>query len=197
MLGRGDLRAYGNGASTLSNVFIHPTGCLSRRARLRYLGTGREDGRLIGFELNVNQIYLLVFTDLHVDVYRDDVKVTDFVTPWSLFQLHSINWTQSADTLLVVHPEVAPKKITRTSDTDWTLSDWSFHELDDRIHQPTHKFVDDDVTLTPSATTGAITLSASADVFDAAHIGGRMRIADKEVEITSVSSPTNAGATVK
>jgi len=197
LLGRGDLRAYGNGASTLSNVFVHPTGGLSRRAGLRYLDTGRGDGRLIGFEFNANQIYLLVFTDLHVDVYRDDVKVADFVTPWSLAQVNNINWTQSADTLLVVHPDVAPKKITRTSDSSWTLTDWAFHELDDRIYQPTHKFADDDVTLTPSATTGTITLTASADVFDATHVGARFRIADKEVEISSFTSATLAGATVK
>ncbi len=197
LLGRGDLRAYDNGASTLANVFIHPTGGLSRRAGLRFLDVARGDGRLIGFEFNANQIYLLVFSDLHVDVYRDNVKVADFVSPWSLAQVAGINWTQSADTLLVVHPDVAPKKITRTSDAAWTVTDWIFHSTDVRIHQPHHKFNDDDITLTPSATSGAITLSASADVFDASHVGGRFRIVDKEIEITSVTSASVAAATVK
>ncbi|NQU58991.1 MAG: hypothetical protein HQ513_17305 [Rhodospirillales bacterium] len=197
LLGRGDLRAYENGASTLTNVFIHPTGGLSRRAGLRFLDMARGDGRLVGFEFNANQIYLLIFSDLHVDVYRDDVKVADFVSPWSLAQVAGINWTQSADTLLVVHPDVAPKKITRTSDAAWTVTDWTFHATDVRIHQPHHKFSDDDVTLTPSATSGAITLTASADVFDATHVGGRFRIVDKEIEITSVTSATVAAATVK
>ena len=59
LLGRGDLRAYENGASTLTNVFIHPTGGLSRRAGLRFLDQARGDGRLIGFEFNASQIYLL------------------------------------------------------------------------------------------------------------------------------------------
>jgi len=197
LLGRGDLRAYDNGASTLTNVFIHPTGGLSRRAGLRFLDLARGDGRLVSFEFNANQIYLLAFSDLHVDVYRNDVKVADFVTPWTLAQLAGINWTQSADTLLVVHPDVAPKKITRTSDSAWTVADWTFHATDVRIHQPHHKFSDVDVTLTPSATTGAITLTASASVFDASHVGGRLRIVDKEIEITSVTSATVAGATVK
>ena len=197
LLGRSDLRAYGNGASTLTNVFIHPTGGLSRRAGLRYLDTARGDGRLIGFEFNVNQIYLLVFTDQHVDVYRDDAKVADFATPWTLAQVGGINWTQSADTLLVVHPDVAPKKITRTSDANWSVTDWSFHDEDDRIHQPHHKFADDDVTLTPSATSGTITLGASAGVFDVGHVGCRFRIATREVEITSYTSATVVGALVK
>ena len=197
LLGRGDLRAYANGASTLTNVFIHPTGGLSRRAGLRYLDTARGDGRLVGFEFNANQIYLLVFTDSHVDVYRDDAKVADFATPWTLAQVDGINWTQSADTLLVVHPDVPPKKITRTSDASWTVTDWSFHDSDDRIHQPHHKFSDDEVTLTPSGTSGTITLTASADVFDVSHVGCRFRIASKEVEITSYTSATVAGASVK
>lgn len=197
LLGRSDLRAYDNGASTLTNVFIHPTGGLSRRSGLRYLDTARGDGRLIGFEFNANQLYLLAFSDLHVDVYRNDVKVADFATPWSLAQVANINWTQSADTLLVVHPDVNPQKITRTSDSAWSITDWAFHTPGARIFQPHHKFADDDVTLTPSATTGAITLSASANVFDAAHVGTRFRLVDKEVEITSVSSATLAGATVK
>ena len=32
LLGRGDLKAFDNGARTLTNVFIDPTGGLSRRA---------------------------------------------------------------------------------------------------------------------------------------------------------------------
>ncbi|NQV46546.1 MAG: hypothetical protein HQ504_02065 [Rhodospirillaceae bacterium] len=197
LLGRGDLAAYENGALKLRNVFIHPTGGISRRSGLRYIDTARGLGRLVAFEFNAEQVYLLVFTGLHVDVYRNGALVADFVVPWTEAQIASLSWTQSADTLLVVHPDVTPKKITRTSDTAWTIADWSYYEKDGRIHQPHHKFVDDAVTLTPSATTGSITLTASANVFVSAHVGGRFRITDKEIEITAVSTATSATATVK
>ena len=104
---------------------------------------------------------------------------------------------QSADTLLVVHPDVAPKKISRTTEINWTLDDWVFIEQSGRIYQPQHKFVTDEVTLTPSATTGSITLTASADVFDALQIGTRFRLTNKEVEITGVTSATVAQASTK
>lgn len=136
LLGRGDLRAYENGAAKLRNVFIHPTGGISRRKGLGYVDTARGDGRLVAFEFNTEQVYLLVFTDLFIDVYRDSVKVASFATPWTEDQIAQIVWVQSADTLLVVHPEVPPKKITRTSDTAWTVTDWTFIEKDDRIFQP-------------------------------------------------------------
>jgi len=197
LLGRGDLRAYDNGASRLRNVFIHPTGGLSRRHGLRYVDTAKGKGRLVAFEFNTEQVYLLVFTDLYLEVFRDGAKVAGITAPWTEAEISQINWVQSADTLLVVHPDVAPKKITRTSDTSWTIADWVFVETNNRIGQPHHKFADDDLTLTPSATTGAITVTASADIFVAGHVGARFRLQDKEIEITAVTSATLASATVK
>lgn len=197
LLGRGDLVAYANGAKELVNVFIQPTGGVTRRDGLKFLDTLRGDGRLVAFEFNTEQIYLLVFTDLKMDVYRDGVNIANIDVPWTEAQVKQLNWTQSADTLLVVHPEVPPKKISRTSDVNWTINDWSYFEKDGRIFQPTHKFANDDVTMQASATSGTVTLTASADHFVAGHVGTRFRLQNKEVEITAVASPTSATALVK
>ncbi len=207
LLGRGDLRAYGNGASKLRNVFIHPTGGIERRPGLRYIDTALGGGRLVAFEFNTEQVYLLVVTDQRIDVYKDSVRIADFATPWTLPQLSQLNWVQSADTLFVVHPDVAPRKITRTSHTAWSIETWTFLDEQkpaegsdpavDRIQQPHHKFAADELTLTPSATTGSITLTASAAVFDAAHVGLRLRIENKELVVTAVASPISVTATVK
>lgn len=197
LLGRGDLRTYANGARKLRNVFIHPTGGITRRPGLGYVDSARGAGRLVAFEFNTEQVYLLVFTNEHVDVYKDGVRVADFVTPWSGAQIAEIKWVQSADTLFVAHPDVEPRKITRTSHTSWSIDTWAFLEENGRIQQPHHKFVTEAVTLAPSATSGSITLTASVSVFDATHVGTRFRIANNEVEITAVSSGTSATATVK
>ncbi|MBC7908325.1 MAG: hypothetical protein H7Y60_16480 [Rhodospirillaceae bacterium] len=197
MLGRGDLTAYANGAMKLRNVFISPVGGVSRRAGLRHVDKARGPGRLIAFEFNTEQTYLLVLTDRHVDVYANSIKVADFNAPWNLEQLKQISWTQTADTLLVVHPEVPPRKITRTSHSSWQMVDWVFYEKDGVIQQPYHKFADDDVTLQPSAASGTVTLTASAPVFLAGHVGMRFRLQQKEVLITVVDSPTTATAEVK
>ncbi|HEC91309.1 MAG TPA: hypothetical protein ENI55_06550 [Alphaproteobacteria bacterium] len=197
LLGRGDLRAYDNGAGRLRNVFIHPTGGISRRAGLRYVARAPGRGRLIAFEFNTEQIYLLVFTNLKMDIYRNEVKMATVAAPWTETQIGQINWVQSADTLLIVHPDVQPRKITRTSDTEWTINTWSFLEANGRINQPHHKFAADGVTLTPSATTGTVTLTASAAAFAAGHAGARLRLQNKEVEVTTITSATQATATVK
>ncbi|KAF0225915.1 MAG: hypothetical protein FD176_70 [Rhodospirillaceae bacterium] len=197
MLGRGDLTAYANGAKRLRNVFIAPIGGVSRRPGLRHVDLARGKGRLIAFEFNTEQTYLLVLTHQHADIYADGVAVAHVDTPWTEAQLKQINWTQTADTLLIVHPEVAPRKLTRTSHSAWTITNWTFHEADGVLFQPYHKFADDEVTLQPSATSGTITLTASAAVFVAEHVGTRMRLQQKEVEITAIVSATQASATVK
>ena len=197
ILGRGDLRAYENGAARLRNVLIHPTGGVTRRPGLRFLDAIPGKGRLAPFEFNTEQGYVLAFSDQRIDVFMDDLLIADFATPWTEAQLAQINWTQSADTLLVVHPDVPPKKITRLSHTQWQVEGWSFIEENSSIKQPYRKFAADEVTLQPSATTGNITLTASADTFLTGHAGTRFRLGAKEVEITAVNSATSANATVK
>ncbi|NVK19330.1 MAG: hypothetical protein HWE30_11590 [Methylocystaceae bacterium] len=199
LIGRGDLKAYENGMATMRNLIIYPTGGVRRRAGLRYVDTALGPARLVSFEFNIEQTYLLVFSDLKLSVYRDGVKEVEIDTPWSESQLALLTWTQSADTLLVVHPDVSPRKITRTSHTEWTVDEWSFYEDDDtgKIYQPYYKFAKDEVTLQASGTSGSITLTASEDVFVENHVGTRMRLAKREVEITAVSSATSATADVK
>ena len=86
----------------------------------------------MAFEFNTEQVYLMAFSDGRVDVYPDpEGGEHDFLdTPWSAAQIAQINWTQSADTLLIVHPEVPPKKITRQADGSWSIDDWAFFEED-------------------------------------------------------------------
>lgn len=195
LYGRGDLRAYENGAGRLRNVTLHPTGGLSRRPGTRYIDSIEGKGRLVAFEFNTEQTYLLVFTHQKMAVYMDDLRIAVLETPWTADQLDTLNWTQSADTLLVVHPDVEPQKITRTSHTRWVISKWYWFDKQNVRHQPHHKFAGTFVTLDPSGTSGSVTVTASEDVFTDDHIGVRLRIEGKEVEITAVSNPTTATVT--
>lgn len=190
LLGRADLRAYENGAARLTNVFILPTGGVRRRPGLRHLGMLPGPARLIAFEFSTEQTYLLVLTDRRLGVWRGDVEVASLVTPWTEAQLPQLAWTQSADTLLIVHPEVPPQRITRTSHTTWSIAPWTF------AAEPYHRFAPAGVTLSPSATTGSTILTASAPIFVAGHVGTVFRIGRKRLRIDALNSPTSAVATV-
>ncbi|MHC8508738.1 MAG: phage tail protein [Rhodospirillales bacterium] len=197
LLGRADLKAYLNGAAKLRNVFVEPTGGVRRRPGLRFVDKAPGPGRLAAFEFNTEQTYLLVFTDLKISVYHDGAQTAEITTPWTSAHVRQLNWVQSADTILVTHPDIRPKKITRTPVGGWNMEDWTFVEEDNRRFQPMHKFAPAGVTLKPNTTSGAVTLTASAPVFAGGHAGTRLRIQDKEVEITAVVSPTQARAQVK
>lgn len=196
LLGRGDLKAYENGALRLRNVFINPTGGVTRRSGLAFIDTARGAGRLIAFEFNTEQTYLLVLTDEKIDVYANGINVTNIDSPWTEDQIKNIAWTQSADTLLLVHPDVPPKTLTRNAGGTWSLADWQFFTDEDIVYQPYFKFAASDVTLTPSGTSGSITLTSSSSVFTAEHENTRMRVCGKEVEITDFDSATVVTVTV-
>ncbi len=196
LLGRGDLRAYENGALKLRNLFIFPTGGVTRRAGLGYVDTLEGDGRLVSFEFNTEQTYLMAVTDGRIDIYAGGVAVQTLSSPWTAAQIPQLTWTQSADTLLLTHPDVAPRKLLRTAGGAFALENWAFFTDGGVVHQPYYKFADSLVMLTPSATTGTISLTASAAIFESGHIGTRLRVGSKEVAITAVSSPTVVTATV-
>jgi hypothetical protein len=195
LLGRDDLRGYENGAARLRNVTIFPTGGVTRRPGLRHVAPLPGPGRLVAFEFNTEQTYLLAFTDGRMDVFADGGWLANIAVPWTGAQLAGIAWTQNADTLIVCHPDVAPQRITRQGDTDWTVAAFAFAD-DGQLRQPCYKYAAPAVELTPSATGGSIALAASAAAFDAAHAGQRFRIGGGEVSIDAVASATSATATV-
>ncbi len=193
---RGDLGVYANGARKLENVIIFPTGGVSRRAGLRFLNEISEPCRLVAFEFNTEQTYLLCFEPSLLKVFKEGQKIAELEAPWTAAQLANINWTQSADTLLVVHPEVAPRQISRNQDENWTVSEWEYYEKDGSVYCPYYNFYQKKVSLTPSGSSGTVKLSASEDLFDEFFVGSRIRINNGEGVIVSVNSPREVSLSV-
>ena len=189
LLGRPDLRAWANGAAKLRNVFIQPTGGVTRRPGLRHVAVLPGPAKLIPFEFNTEQTYLVVLTEQLCSIFVGDVQLAQISGPWTADMLSQIAWTQSADTLLVCHPAMPPQRITRTGASSWTVAPWTL------IRAPFHRFGETSISLTPSATTGNLQLSASAPVFDPLHVGVRFRLDGRRVAISGIVSPQQASAT--
>ncbi len=203
LLGRPDLSAYANGAAKLRNVLIRPTGGVTRRPGLRHVAmlpdSEDEGARLVTFRFNTEQTYLLLFIEGEIRVFHQETLAAIVAAPWSADQVRQLSWVQSADTLFICHPDIPPQRLTRTAHDNWDIAGFAF-KIEDGSgikRVPSFKFAKEDVTLTPSSTSGTITLTASEDLFTDAHIGTRFRIKKKEVEITGISSATQATATTK
>jgi hypothetical protein len=190
LLGRGDLRAYDNGALKLENLFIYPTGGLTRRAGLRFIDSVPNAGRIIAFEFNAEQTYLLVFSHLTIHVYLDGALVAGVPSPFTLTQIPQVAWSQSADTLILTHPDVAPVRLTRNSGGAWALQTLEF------AYPPFYRFAASTLTISASATSGSVTLTASNAIFQSGHVNTLFRINGKRVRVTAVTSGTAATATV-
>lgn len=195
LLGRVDLKSYDNGALVLENVFIQPTGGVYRRFGTRYLADFATSGRLIAYTKSASESYLIVLQDQSARIYRDGVLQTTLATPWSASQIASVCWCSGGDALYFTHPDVAPQRLTGSGNS-WILSAFTFLTEDQCLRQPYHRFSDDSTTLSASAVTGSITLTASSDVFLNRHIGTPFKIAAGYVQITAVESPRSATATV-
>lgn len=180
MLGRADLRAYANGARRLRNVFIQPTGGITRRPGLRHVAVLPGPARLVAFEFNTEQVYLLVLLSHGFHVYLGDALVAQGAGPWTEAMLPQLSFTQSADTLLVCHPDLPPQRITRSSHTAWTVAGWEW------ISIPGYRFAPPGIVLVPDAASGLVTLTASAPVFLPGHAGTTLRFRGQPGVITSV-----------
>lgn len=120
---RTDLKHFYQGASEATNVQSLPQGGMRRRPGFKYIDTINNKSRLAAFAFNVEQTYLMVFTNLNVAIYRNGVKQADVTTPWTEAQLFEMQWTQSADTMIIVHEDHQPRKLVRgSSHSSWTLS---------------------------------------------------------------------------
>ncbi|MGX9962230.1 hypothetical protein ACVFYP_02845 [Roseomonas sp. F4] len=189
LYGRADLRAFANGARRLRNVVIQPTGGVARRPGLRHVAMLPGPARLVPFEFNTEQTYLLVLSEGRLLVFLNDAEVASLPAPWSTTMLPQLAFTQSADTLLLFHPEMPPQRLTRTSHVDWILSPFIFTEA------PYVNFTRD-VAMAASATTGTVALTCSAPVFSSGHVTARFLLKGKRVVILSVEGPRNATAAV-
>jgi hypothetical protein len=183
---RTDISQYKSGLSTARNVSIQPQGGAKRRDGTKFvaeLDSGAADAvRMVSFEFSVSDSYMLVFTPGKMYVFKNGAQITningsgnDYLTIASLTSaiLPQMNWVQSADTVIVVHQDLEPVRILRgATDSDWTASTITFsfvpkYAFDIDTHIPAYN-------ITPSATSGNITLTASGVTTDSgtAQAGG-------------------------
>ena len=137
---RTDITQYKSALTTAQNVSIQPQGGAVRRDGTKFvheLDAGAANAvRMVGFEFSVSDSYMLVFTPGKMYVYKNRTLVTningsgnDFLVVSTLTAsiLPEMNWVQSADTVIVVHEDLAPVKIVRgATDSDWTASTITF-----------------------------------------------------------------------
>ena len=180
--GRPTLDKYRNGCETLENFIPQIQGPARKRPGTRFVAEVKDSAdatRLIPFEYSTTQAYVLEFGDLYIRFYLDGGVVEsspgvpyEIVSPYTSAQVAALEYAQSADVIYITHPDHPPYKLARTSALSWTITAVTF------AWPP---FNDENVgttTLTASAVTGNITLTASASLFVSADVGSYFKISE-------------------
>jgi len=215
--GRVDITQYQAGLEKATNVVCIPQGAIERRPGQQFLldvssdlggsFTAQQGLRLIPFEFSSVDSFMLVFVKLSTSstnnakmfVFRQGVLQTNINSSGNNYltvslgdiSFDAITFTQSADTLILMHEDLAPLSIVRgANNTTWTASTIS-------ITSPKFAFTksvsEPSGDITPSSIDGTATISASASIFSSGNVNqyinvkngfGRARI----VEFVSATS---------
>ena len=194
-----DIESYNNSLEVAKNVICQPQGGVTRRPGTKFIneltGTPANGVRLIAFEFSVDDSYMLCFTNDTMFVYKNKALVhTETSTGIGSVYLANMCWTQSADTLIIVHPDLAPRKIVRgASDTDWTVSTISFSSIPKHAFTLTIANTSAAGHLTPSDVSGKVTLTSQHSIFTSAHVGQYINVVPQgRARIVEVTTGTTA-----
>ncbi len=130
-----------------------------------------DDNDSLGYET----VYVRLTDNADPDAKPDGFLYTniEIVSPYGESDLAELNYTQSADVMYISHPSYYPRKLSRLSNTSWTIA-----EID--IGDGPYRSRDSDdagILLTPAARIGNnIAVTASATFFNSKHVGSPLRI---------------------
>ena len=222
--GRLDLQQYYTSVAEAKNVIFEPQGGFSRRPGLKFLLDITSDGannshHLVPFEFSSTQSFMIVMSafnnasTIRMRFFQNGTLITNINSSGndyldysvgtlyavSTFDLHRIGYTQSADTLIVTHPNFVPFKVVRGA----TNSDWTATSLSSELTVPKHAFTltttSPSGTITPDSVDGTVTITASSSIFSASDVDQFLE-ADNgfgRARITKFNSATEVEAMVE
>jgi hypothetical protein len=129
---RADINKYTSGLAKCINFIIRSQGGAYSRPGTKftgYLGQPSRKARLIPFQFNTEQTYIIVLEHLTMRFVRDGGFILtspggpayEIVTPYTEDELYRVGFTQDADVMTLVHPNHDPRNLSRLDDDDWSL----------------------------------------------------------------------------
>lgn len=194
--GRTDIDKYRSGCKTLENYIPLVGGAAMKRSGTRFVREVKDSSaktRLIPFQFNTEQSYILEFGNLYIRFYTlsgillDSGSPYEIVTPYTTADIDNIQFTQSADVMYLAHMSHAPRKLSRLAATSWTLTEIDF------VWPPFQQENISTTTVYVGADTGTTTATASASIFTSDMVGGHLKL--REI-IASVNDEWATGVAI-
>ena len=218
MFGRIDIEQYPTCLDKCRNCWVRPYGSISRIAGTEYIQSTKDNSkaRLLRFVFSATDAYIIECGAGYFRFYNnggivldDDGEIYELENDFTEDQLQSLQYVQLDDIIKFTclpdnddNTTARPRELVRNAPNDWEFNEVEFKStpyLDQNIT---------DTTLTASAATGTITLTASSSLFKKSHVGSFWWLgttvtddADEEVQgyvkITAYTSATKVTAKVQ
>jgi hypothetical protein len=188
---RTDIEHYFQGVRIGRNVLFVKEGGARGRWGLQHISDVPANGRLAAFSFNTEQNYLLWIGAGFTEFFRNDALITNIngtgfsylVNTYTLTQALELDYTQSVDTMVQTHQDVAPQTLVRGIDHNlWTQAAATLTNL------PKYDFND---TSSPVPVAHVVTIT-----FTGFTVGDRYKLElndDETPEIVYADSATAAG----
>lgn len=207
MVARSDTKAYANGTAEMTNFMQLVQGGVKRRPGTLLMSEIGHTARLIPFVFNESQLYIFAMyydsgaAEGRIKVYNTGGTLLTTITglDWDNTNLSEVRYTQRNDVCIFTHEDFPMTIVTRTGASSFTAAYYDF-DADlggGKIYAPFYAFQAATTTITPSALTGSITLTTSANHWTSDHVGARVAIHGQQCSITAYTSATQVTATVE
>lgn len=204
-----DLVGYHNGVAQMTNFIPLPHGGVTKRTGTVFHASCKSgitsSPRLIPFKSSSSQTFMLEVGTGYIRFHKVGSPNTvvetspgtayEISNPYNSSQFREFDYAQSNDYMFFAHSAVKVKQLVRTSDTNWTISDFDPQD-GPYLSQNTTA-----VTLNPGGTTGSIIITASAAMFDSTFVGRLIRIKHNGIwgsaKVTALNNSISVVATVQ
>ena len=204
LYGRTDLDVWPRGCRQLQNMLPRKYGNAERRVGTQFIAATKfpsKRARNVAFDLSSTVSLNIEMGEYYFRFDRSGAPVMNGSVPYEIVHpypesaLSSVMFTQINDVMYVTHPDYPPYKLSHFADNNWTMVQVPFDE-------PVFKDMNiTATTITPSGTTGTITLTASSSLFNAAQVGGYYKLgqirAANRVELPLTVTGTSASLDLK
>lgn len=196
---RTDIDKNKSSLRTARNFIVHSQGGASNRCGWENIHSTKYANSLSisqEFIFNQTQAYTLEFGHYYVRFYTDGAQITnggqayEIATPYAVSDLLLLRFESSADVIVITHPSIQQRTLTRFGTTSWVLDVIDYEDGPFMVEN-----TDETTSLTVSAVTGSsVTLTVSSVVdttrnllihFDGAN--GSTNITDDVGNIVTVS----------
>lgn len=190
---RSDVDKYASSCRILENMLPWVYGDVERRPGTEFIAEAKVNTtgvRMIPFIFSAVISYMCEFGNFYIRFYYNGAPLlsggapVEVTSPYGQGELAALQIHQIGDTMWIVHPSHAPRKLTRTSATAFSLDTITFENGPFRRRNDIEN--DDSVTMTSDVT--AIgddgTLTASSATFEAGHVGSIWKLVQSKTTMS-------------